>query len=288
MGGNKHTAADEAATCAASTNGFEFAVSSGTLMEGETRLAWRSERAVTKTPSSILPPPWLLALGSLAVAGHLFILGISSMMGSINYITTMYGGDLATPPVFAVMIDDATRPGYLRMLKMTSTYHFMTNRAEIPDAYLEVRLRNEAGELAQTLKLPEEGVNAWVRHRQELLARYIMDDRPLPPPAGEVLPAPGQPLPTVQFWRPGPDRISRLHSEAQHLVPRNAPLFQPSELSLILARSYARHLCRKHGAASAEIIRHSRQPLSPVVLFQPEVPPDATEELVASFGEMPK
>ena len=42
----------------------------------------------------------------------------------------------------------------------------------------------------------------------------------------------------------------------------------PSPWSLLLARSYARHLCRLHGAHSAELTRHSRQPVSPEMMFQ--------------------
>jgi hypothetical protein len=69
---------------------------------------------------------------------------------------------------------------------------------------------------------------------------------------------------------------------------RGSPVFRPSEWSLVLARSYARHLCRTHGAASAEIIRHTRDPIYPVVLFEREPAADAFQDLVASFGEMPR
>lgn len=265
-------------------------------------LPWRGEPSdgnmtpTTRTgkampqPSSSNPlplPTWVMVVCSVAVAGHLLIIAASVLAAPSGRWPTPYGRDTARGPEFAMIIDEVTRPKYLRPLKLTHNYHFATNEfAMMYGLYLEVRLKNEAGEVTQTLRIPEQIANPWVRHRQELLVHNLFPDQPLPPPAGEVLPAPGQRAPTVQYWRPGPDGVSRLHTEPQHLVPRNAELYQPSELSLMLARSYARHLCLREGAASAEIIRHSRMPLSPIVLIQREVPPEATEELVASFGEM--
>ena len=52
----------------------------------------------------------------------------------------------------------------------------------------------------------------------------------------------------------------------------------------MLARSYARYLCRMHGAASAEIIRHTKDPILSGVLLEPSAP--SPEEFVASFGEV--
>jgi hypothetical protein len=83
----------------------------------------------------------------------------------------------------------------------------------------------------------------------------------------------------------GPHRL-RLKSVPQHLAPRDRSVFRPSEWSLLLARSYARHLCRAHGAASAEIVRHTREAIPPAVLFFDDAPPEAFEELVSTFGEV--
>ena len=60
--------------------------------------------------------------------------------------------------------------------------------------------------------------------------------------------------------------------------------------STLLARSYSRYLCRKHGAATAEIIRLTREPLSPQLLNPNAIDPKnpAFEDLVASFGEVSK
>lgn len=242
-------------------------------------------------PSSnnpILLPTWLLVLGSLAIAGHLLVFAVSVLAAPSGRWWTPLGPDMALGPEFALSIDMVTRPNYLRPLKMTHNYHFDTNRAETPGVYLEVRLKDESGAVKDTLRFPEKDANAWVRHRQGLLAWHLLQgDQPVAPPAGEVIPAPGQRA-DVQFWDMAQgDRIARLRTVPQHLVPRDRPVFRPSELSLVLARSYARHLCRAHGAASAEIIRHSKDQLSPVVLIQADVP-GATEEFVASFGELPR
>lgn len=233
-------------------------------------------------------PNWLLALGSAAVAGHLFILGVSVLAAPSGPWPTPYGADMAVAPHFALIIDELTRPAYLWPLKMTHNYHFMTNRAETAGVFVEARLKDESGAVVKTIRFPDRDANPWVRHRQELLARHLLEDRPLPPPAGEVIPAPGQQVQTVQIWDMGPDRVLSLRSVQQHLVPRDRPVFSPSDLSLVLARGYARYLCRTHGAASAEIVRHSKEPLSPVVLIQPSAPPGPEEELIASFGELPR
>ena len=72
-----------------------------------------------------------------------------------------------------------------------------------------------------------------------------------------------------------------------HLVPRyRGPVVQvPMELSLVLAHSYARYLCRAHGAASVEIVRYVRPPISYAVLLPPHAVPEI-EEVKASFGRM--
>jgi hypothetical protein len=61
---------------------------------------------------------------------------------------------------------------------------------------------------------------------------------------------------------------------------------RPTDWALVLQRSYARYLCRKYGAVSAELLRHTREPVSPAILFGNAMPPNALEDLVASFGEV--
>src|SRR5205807_5288670 len=111
-------------------------------------------------------------------------------------------------------------------------------------------------------------------------------DRPLPPPQSEVIAPPGEQTPTATIWEGVENRRLVLKTIPEHLVPRDRPVMRPSEWTLLLARSYARYLCRTHGAASAEVIRHSREPMSPVVLFLDNVQAGAFDELISDFGDL--
>jgi hypothetical protein len=75
---------------------------------------------------------------------------------------------------------------------------------------------------------------------------------------------------------------------AQHQVPRDHPVEQPSEWALLLARAYGRYLCRTHGAAKVELVRHSRGPIPPAVLFIDNVPAGNFDELLSNFGDYPR
>src|SRR5262249_51306775 len=139
-------------------------------------------------------------------------------------------------------------------------------------------------------KIPDPEANFWVRHRQSLLAQALADDEPVPPPQGEKVAAPGQQTRTVEIWDEVEKGVPRLAIKKvpEHLIPRDRPVFRPSEWSLILAQSYARYLCRTHGADKAEIIRHTQEAIPPGVLFGPEPPPGAFPVLTSNFGEYPK
>jgi hypothetical protein len=102
-------------------------------------------------------------------------------------------------------------------------------------------------------------------------------------------------VPTVAIWQPDPgkdkpqSRRLRLVEVAQHLRPRNEGVMRPQDWALVLVRSFARYQCREHGAASAEIIRHTREPVFASVLFSPmPPPPESFEDLIATFGDLPR
>src|SRR5438477_71835 len=97
-----------------------------------------------------------------------------------------------------------------------------------------------------------------------------------------VLAAPSGPWPAgmgvtmVDIWDgagPGQDWQLVIKPTAQHLIPRERPVMRPSDFSRVLARSYIRHLCRQSGAASGEVIRISRDPITPVLLTTDDAPP---------------
>jgi hypothetical protein len=227
-------------------------------------------------------------LGSAAVAAHLFAVIVLVLAAPSGPWPTAFGASTAMEPQFARSLGEISTRHYLAPLKMTHNYHFTTNRPAAPEVYFEVRLKDETGNLLKTARVPDEGANFWARHRQFLLAQALGDDQPVEARPGEVIAAPHQQVRTVDVWMPGADRTLRLSPVPEHLIPRDRPVFRPSGWSLVLARSYVRHLCRVHGAASGELIRHSREPILPAVLFMEEPPAGAFEELVSNFGELPR
>jgi hypothetical protein len=233
-------------------------------------------------------PPWLTGLGSAAVAFHLAAVGCLALAAPSGPWPTAFGTSTATGPQFARAVSACTTPYYLAPLKLTHNYHFAGNRPTAPSIYVEAWLKDAEGRHIGTVRLPDERANFWVRHRQALLAQWLTDDQPVQPRMGEAIPAPNQAVPTVAIWGVGADHALALRAVPEHLVPRERPVYRPSDWSLLLARSYARHLCRRHGAASAELVRHTREPILPAVLFLPEPPADAFDELVSNFGELPR
>ena len=245
---------------------------------------------------------WLVAAGSAAIIVHLAAVVIPILDTPSGPWVTTNGPRAAEAPGFAHSASGLATV-HADYLRVCHSYHFVSNRpADLPGVEFDVRLKNEQGEVIKTLHFPDPVANPWVRHRQEVLASALAPDLPLQQQGGEVIPAPGE-NPTVFLWalpgedftgtKPPPrvtDRNVPLHLQAvpKHRVPRYRMAMRPSEWSLTVARSYARYLCRIHGAASAEIIRHTRESVSPAVLFDEDTPPGNFDDLVASFGDMPK
>jgi hypothetical protein len=233
-------------------------------------------------------PPWLIGLGSAAIAFHLAAVACLALAASSGPWPTAFGTSTATGPQFARDLSALTTPYYLAPLKLTHNYHFAGSRPTAPSVYVEARLKDAEGRPLGTVRLPDERANFWARHRQALLAQWLTDDQPVQPRMGEAIPAPNQAVPTIDIWDLAADRTLALRAVPEHLVPRERPVYRPSDWALLLARSYARHLCRRHGAASAELVRHTREPVLPAALFLPEPPADAFDELIANFGELPR
>jgi hypothetical protein len=226
-------------------------------------------------------------VGSALIAFHLGAVILWVLAAPSGPWPMLEGPNMATPPQFAFSLSRPVRD-YLKLIKMTHNYHFLTNRPGNPSAYLEVRLKDEAGNELATVKFPQDEANFWVRHRQSVLVGWFTDDIPVPPPQSEVVAAPGQQVPTLAIWDSVGPRQLQLKTVPQHLVPRGQPVYRPSEEALLLARSYARYLCRRHGAASAEVVRHSREPIHPIVLFTHSPEPGAVDDLISDFGELPR
>ena len=246
---------------------------------------------------------WWVAAGSAAILFHLTAIIIPILDVPSGPWPTGAGNAMGDPPQFAHGASGLTTL-HGKYLRIAHSYDFVTNRpGDMGGVRFEVRLRDADRNVMGTYQFPDPTVNPWVRHRQTLLASALAPDQSIPPPAGELLAAPGQKAPTLSVWLlPEEDSPEvkyaralalddrkvqlRLRTIPQHLVPRNRQVMRPSAWSLVLAQSYSRYLCRQHGAASAELIRVTRDPVLPAPLFGSEPPASAFEDLVATFGEV--
>jgi hypothetical protein len=240
---------------------------------------------MSAAPEKATLPNWLLWLGSAAILFHLLALVIVVLaVPSGPWSLPPLGSDRADPPAFATQISDFTTQYYLQPLQLAANYHFESNRTDYDTVYFEALLRDSNGKVFQTIRFPQSMANFWVSNRQVLLAQNLGADDPVEPPRSEIIPAPGQRMPTVFIWSDLEDGVRKLQEVPQHRIPRDRPVFRPTESAMGLARSYARHLCREYGAASVELIRHSRTRLFPIYMLN-DPPPGAFDELICSFGE---
>lgn len=231
-------------------------------------------------------PRWVVLVGSVLIVFHLIAVLALALAVPSGPWPTSFGASMSEEPRFVRIINELTARYYLRPLHLAQDFHFSSNRNDVPVVKFEVRLRDRVGNLLQTVRLPDEGASSWSRQYQKRLALGLGDDQPVQPPRGEVIPAPGRNVKTVTIWDAAPsDPTLRLRELPHHLVPRDRPVYRPSEWSQVLARAFTHYLGRQYAAASAEVIRHSREPILPAVMFSAAPLPGAFEELVCSFGE---
>ncbi len=234
-------------------------------------------------------PRWLLVAASGLIAFHLLALTVRVLAADSGPWPNMEGSNMAAAPRFAFNMYQSLPGDYLKTLQMTHNYHFTSDRPARTGIYLEARLKDKDGNEIARLKLPEDGAGFWLRHRQELLAEKLGNDEPVPVPMSERVPAPNRPVEMVTIWDEYENRKMRLKKvELNSLIGSNRPHIRPSELAMLYARAYARYLCREHGAASVEIIRHHQDPIPPGVLFDDNLPAGAFDEAVSNFGEFPR
>jgi hypothetical protein len=245
------------------------------------------------TPPAVVLPRWLILAGSAVILLHLAAIVANTLATTSGPWPSPEGGNMSPPPQFAFSVTEISAggtkliPAYLQAIKMTHTYHLATSRPAQPGAFFEVRLRDAEGNDLGTRKFPDPEANFWVRHRQSLLAQGLADDMPVVPPQTEAVAAPNKEAPHVLIWDGTPSGL-RLRSVPEHLLPRDRPVFRPSDWSMLLARSYGRRLIRTTGANTVEIVRHSRDPYPPMVLFIDNAPAGAFEELVSTYAEVSK
>jgi hypothetical protein len=233
-------------------------------------------------------PRWLVLLASAPIVYHLSSLALGALAAPSGPWPTPEGAGMSLPPPAVASAYDGFAQPYLRAAKLTHNYHYPSNRVGNPDAYLEVHLEDAAGNALSTVRVPDLDAPPYVQRRQALLMRYLVDDQPVQPPTSERIYPPGQTPPRLSIWEMNEPGRLYLAEITEMEVPRNRPVFRPTEWSLIVVRSCARHLCRVHGAGRAHVVRHSREALHPGVLVGAPTPPGAYEELVSDYGRFPR
>jgi hypothetical protein len=232
-------------------------------------------------------PRWIVLVGSLAIAFHLFSVAIAALAGESGPWPNMEGagGLPSPPPQFANYVNEWTMQHYMKHIMMTHNDHFTSNRPGLPAVYIEVKLKDEAGQEIKTLKFPQDDVNYWVHHRQMQLANALGNDIPVENQQGEVIPAPNRPPPSITYWDMAENQKLKLVTKPLHEIPRDRTVWRPSQWSMLLARSYGRYMCRTNNATSVEITRHFKQPMPPAVLFMGNVRAEAFDDVLSTFGE---
>jgi hypothetical protein len=256
-------------------------------------------------PDEPVLPRWLVVVGSAVILFHLTAIIIpvldvpSGPWPSPNpMVEPMLRGN---PPKFAESASELSTM-HADWFRVAHSFYFVSDQpANIPEVEFEVLLKDAQGNLMETLHYPDPNANLWVRHRQKVLASALAGDQSLPPNQSVAIPAPGAQIPTTLVWmEPKEHRADDapltesieghpvqfwLKEEHNHLLPRGRPLSAPGDLTLILVRSYARYLCRSHGAARAEVVRLMRDPIPPAVLYGQDLPPEMYRDKVATFGD---
>lgn len=226
-------------------------------------------------------PRWGRVLGSIAIALHLTAVVVAVLSSQSG---PWPGDNLAHAPLFAEQLAGVLEP-WLGVVKLSTNFHFNECRPTVSTRF-EAILRDAGGKEVQRFQFPQESASAGLRHRQSLLAFEISQDEPLRPPQGFWVAAPGKEPKKVPIWQVEEgSREGKLGSIAENLIPRDRPVFAPTPLAAIAARSYSRFLCRLHGAASCEIVRFDRMLYPPMLVMENSEPnPSFFEENSRSFG----
>jgi hypothetical protein len=229
-------------------------------------------------------PRWVIQAASAAIILHLGALLVLFLGAQSGPWFSPFGRTPADPPEFAGQIDRLIRPWYFFVLSLDhDSQSFARNDPEEEAVYLEALLKDKSGTVVQTLTIPDPGANFWVRHRQGLLVQGLADDIPVQAPRGEVIPGEKQKGKTVSIWdalEGAP--IQNISTIPEILIPRNRDVFGPTERAQLLAKSYARYLCREHRVPTVELIRYHRKAIFPEYMV---LLPEAFDGQACSFGD---
>jgi hypothetical protein len=249
-------------------------------------------------PSGCRAPRWIVLGGSLVICLHLGALVVNLLASPSGPWLGPEGGPTpGPPPAFAHALNQLGPQGYLSLVKINpnyqvALYHFDSNRPGGQSVYFIANVKDETGKVIKpNIRIPDPKANPWLYHRQQQLAAQLAFDEMVPPRmTGDKVPPKGQEQQTITYWKsdPGSNRSFKLVTVPDYEQPSGFGLMRPSKLSLRLAQSYARYLCREYGGAAVEIIRHTRETIPPTVLEQPPGTETEPEEMVHNFGDLPR
>lgn len=234
-----------------------------------------------------LPPAWVMVLGSIAIAVHLFFALISSLFASSGPWPTPMGSSEVLPPQFAISVGANLAEPYQRLLKATHSFRFPSIKQEMLEIGFEAIQRDANGNVVSKRVIPDPDASGAIRYRQQLLAQQLGNDIPLPPPQGVIIAAVGEKLPTLRWWSPDGDHRMVLKQDNANAVPRNQNFMQPSPWQYIVAKSFVRYQQRQNNLGHVEIIRSWYEPIMPMVLIEREAPTaDILRRFQSSYGEL--
>src|SRR5262245_11357919 len=126
-------------------------------------------------------PGWVAVVFSVVVAFHFLAVVVCIMATPNGPWPGEEGSMMGDPPAFAYNLYRNIAFPYLQLLKFNYHFNFAGNRPGQEDIAFQVRLRDAQRQEIAVLSFPEENVNPWVKHRQELLARCLGNDEPVMP-----------------------------------------------------------------------------------------------------------
>jgi hypothetical protein len=242
---------------------------------------------MTSEPQGVTLPNWVIWLGSAAVLFHLAAVATTALDAPSGPWVSPMGPTNSPAPAFAAHLSrEATGP-YCRLIKMSNSFHFASNRLETQEIAFRAVLKDAGGKVVEERRFPNPQANSAIQYRQKLLASQLGNDEPLPPQLGIIIPPPGQELPKLRWWQIEGEKRLKLVQDSPNAAPRNQQLMQPSAWSFLAVRSYVRHLTSAHDAASVEIVRTWHDPVLPMLLYNRQMPDRETlRNFQSSYGDL--
>lgn len=240
--------------------------------------------------SAGMPPTWMLALGSVAIALHLLLAFIITLNVPSGPWPVGGAGIPADPPRFISRIGESKWvKRYYNALPSYHSFHFSSNRQEGQEISFDGLIKDDKGTVIKKISFPDPEAPSSIQVRQRLLAQQLGNDEPLPPQQGVIIAAPGKELEPIRWWHQEADRRYILKTENPNAVPRNQSFMHPTDAQMLIARSFSRFLSRQNAGARVELTRNWYDPILPMVLVN-DPPPSAADlrHFSSSYGELNK